>query len=165
MICQHNLFLLSLSSVIHFLGCYLLLNVLNLACVTLILQWGVKSASPSSLPHHFLTIQSTPPTVCSLHLNQWGSWSLCQRGWAPSPLSLYSPIYILPTPPSQPNVPMKRYQPLPPSVTCAAVVQARTAFEGRVSVSWGSLSGKKHCWLLALYLGAYFTSRVAHLFL
>lgn len=36
-------------------GCYLLSSVVNLACVTLILQWGVKSASPSSLPHPFLT--------------------------------------------------------------------------------------------------------------
>lgn len=165
MICQHILFLLSLSSVIHFLWmlppikctwsglCYS--NPSVRSKISLIqLSSTSFSDSPIHSPHSMLF------TLKSVRLMEFVS-----EGLSPfSPIPLLTYLHLA-TPPSQPNMPMKKYQPFPPSVTCAAVVQARTAFEGRVSDSWGSLSGKKPCRLLALYLGPYFTSRVAHLFL
>lgn len=131
-----NIFFSFFPSLLSYTSCggYLLSSVLNLVCVTLTLQGGVKSSStsPSPLPHPFLTIP-----IHLLHglLFTLKSVRFMEFVWEEVELSSISLLTCLhlPNPSSQSNVSMKRYQTFPLSVTWAAGVQARTAFEVRVS--------------------------------
>lgn len=153
-------------------GCYCLSSVLNLVCVTLILQWKVKSASPSSLPHPLLT---SPIHLLHSLLFALKSVMLMEFVWegVEPPLLYPSPHLFTPSqPPSQSNMSIKRYQTFPPQSHGLLLFRQELLLKwgcqklpNSCRDSWGSLSGKEPCGVLALYLGAYFTSAVAHLFL